>query len=77
MNKIIFYMIVAHLFAFIALFSFLFFFIIVFMGSPEHKEYLVLLSAITMLSCIIFVYLEKYANKLQRKWDSDKMSRFR
>ena len=58
-------MIVAHLFAFIALFSFLFFFIIVFMGSPEHKEYLVLLSAITMLSCIIFVYLEKYANKLQ------------
>jgi len=70
-----FYMIVAHLFAFIAIFTFMGFFLVIFTGSPEHKEYLVVLSAIAMLSCIIFVYLDKYANKLQRKWDSDKMSR--
>jgi hypothetical protein len=28
-----------------------------------------------MLSCIIFIYLSKYTDKLQRAWDSDKMSR--
>ena len=68
-------MIVAHIFAFIAIFAFMGFFLVIFTGSPEHKEYLVLLSAIAMLSCIIFVYLGKYADKLQLKWDSDKMSR--
>ena len=68
-------MIVAHLFAFIAIFAFIGFFLVVFTGNPEHKEYLVLLSAIAMLSCIIFIYLSKYTDKLQRAWDSDKMSR--
>ena len=45
------------------------------MGIPEQTHYLVLLSTIAMVTCIIFVYINKYAEKLQLKWDSDEMSR--